>query len=90
MESGLGFRGSGQHFQEVPLRRHRDVFVRSGQSVQIAQPECLFAQVHRDLLHQIVRHGREPGTQPQLVDQVQRAGVHRVTAEVSQEVGVLL
>ena len=69
-EGGLGGRGTGQHLQEVPLGCHRDVFVRSRKSVEIAQAICLLPEVDGDLLDQVVGHGRELRAEPQFIQQI--------------------
>jgi hypothetical protein len=63
--------------------------VRAGDSMQIdVHGHAL--NLHADGLDHAVREFLEVLVQPQFVEQAQRAGVHGVTAEVAEEVGVLL
>jgi hypothetical protein len=81
----------GEQVEQVPLRRHRDVGVGDVQPAEV--PERHAAAVagrEDDLLDPGVRQPGELVGQAQLVEQLQRGGVHGVAAEVAEEVGVLL
>ena len=89
-ERGLSRRGVRQQLEEVPLRDQGDVLVRPRQPAQVGDGEQRAADVHLAALDPPLRQRGEPLPQPELVQQGQRGGVHRVAAEVAQEVGVLL
>ena len=73
---------SGQQLEEIPLRHQRDVFVTAGKPPQ-DDVDRLALHLHADVLDEPVRHLLEPRAQAELVEQLQRARVHGVTAEVT-------
>jgi hypothetical protein len=83
--------GLGEQVEKIPLWHHRDVRVRHLQPAHVGQlhhAPVVGGEPRRGEL--AVRHGGELLAQPQFVEQGQRRGVHRVAAEVPEEVGVLL
>ncbi len=78
-----------QEIEEVPLRHHRDK--RRGRVEMRQVPDRPFAPGHpqlscRDL---VVRSGEEALEHPELVENLHRRGVHRVSAKIAKEIGVL-
>jgi hypothetical protein len=76
--------------QEVPLRHEHDVLAAGRQVGEVDDLHRLAAYLRTEALHLAVRQGKELVKQPKLVHQLQRRRMHRVAAEVAQEVGVLL
>ncbi len=87
-ETGFGLGRGGHHFQKVPLRHQGDVLVLAGQVGEI-QVQRLATNRQLQGVDEAMRNLGEPGSQTQFVQQPQRAGVHGVAPEITQEVGVL-
>ena len=90
-EGRLVPRGFGEQVQQVPLGHHRDVGVTHPQPAEVGHDHTATGGDREgDLVQPALRKAREPLPQPQLVEQLKGRGVHRVTAEVAEEVAVLL
>jgi hypothetical protein len=81
--------GVDEHVEEVPLRYQGDVPVPARKAVE-PRGDAAAVEDELDPALDPVRQCGEPLTQPELVEQSERRGVHGVAAEVAQEVGVLL
>jgi hypothetical protein len=82
-------RRASQQVQEVPLRHHCHVVVRRWEGVKVTHGDRRAAgNGKNDVLQAALRQLAELPAQPELVNQPDRRGVHRVAAEVPQKVGV--
>ena len=82
--------GGRQQFEEIPLRHQGDVLVRARAAGVRSMSTGVSWICSGDAVDHPVRERRERRTEAEFVEQAQRARVHGVTAEVAQEVGVLL
>ena len=83
--------GLGQQVQQVPLGHHRDVGVTHPQPAEVGHDHAVTGvDGEGHLVQPALRKARELLPQSQLVQELQGRGVHRVTAEVAEEVAVLL
>src|SRR5207302_3161235 len=80
----------GEKGKEVPLRHHRDEATTSRQMAQIGHRDLALAELRRKSRDLLVRQPQQALEQPELVHHLQRRGVNRVAAEVTQKIGVLL
>jgi hypothetical protein len=79
-----------QEIEELPLRHHRDEAATRAQPPEIRHIRGLLSDLHVDVVGLVVRPLQEGFKQPQFVQHFQRGRVHRVAAEVAQEIRVLL
>ena len=75
--------------RKIPLRHQRDVFVCAGETTEV-EVDRHALHLHSDRVDEPMRKFGELLLQAELVEQPQRARVHRVAAEIAQEIGVLL
>ncbi len=87
-EGGFSLSRGGQQLEEIPLGHQGDVLVGAGQVFEV-EVDRLALHLHADGVDQAMRDLSELGSKTEFVKQTQGAGVHRVTAEVAQEVRVL-
>jgi hypothetical protein len=81
--------GADEHVEEVPLRHEGYVPVPTREATEL-RGDATTVEYELDPALDPVRQRGEPLAQPELVQQAERRGVHGVSAEVAQEVGVLL
>ena len=80
----------GEEIEEVPLRDKDDEAAARGEVGEIGEDDLVVADDSADLAHLGMRQLEERIEQAELVHDLQRRGMNGVTAEVAQEIGVLL
>jgi len=78
-----------QEIQKVPLRHQGDEFAGRGQAGEIADREMVVAKIQAGGSDRGIWQLEEVLQQPQLMHDLKGRGVHRVAAEIAQEVPVL-
>jgi len=90
LEAGILARLAAHEAEEVPLRHERHELAARRQDREIGPWRQLAQELEIDVVLARVRHREQPVQRAELVDQLERRGVHGVAAEVAKEVGVLL
>ena len=90
LEGGQLLRLADEEVEKLPLRHHGDEGVALGQAAEVAELDRLAAEDAAQRPQTLVRPLQEGFEQAELVHDAQRRRMHRVAAEVAQEVGVLL
>ncbi|GMA93937.1 hypothetical protein GCM10025881_07610 [Pseudolysinimonas kribbensis] len=80
----------GEEVEQIPLRHERDLAVRAPQTREVDRVQAGAVEHDVESRDAVVPDRLEPVADAELVDDVERRGVHGVAAEVAQEVGVLL
>ncbi len=80
----------GEEVQEIPLRDERDEGAADLQVAEVGDRHHGVADLAAELAEFLVREPQELVEQPELVQHLERRRMDRVTAEVPQEVRVLL
>ena len=79
-----------EEIEEVPLRHQRDERAAHRQVAEVGDLQPLAAHDPGQLADLLVGQGEELVEQPELVHDLERGGMDRVSPKVAQEVGVLL
>src|SRR5665213_1417316 len=90
METRITFGPFGEEIQEIPLRHQRDELALRRQMAEVDHRNALGAHLECEPRHLVVRNLQKFVEQAELVHQLEGRGVHGVTAEVAEEVLVLL
>src|SRR5215213_9018163 len=81
--------GVGDHIEEVPLRYQSNVLMTARQPPQVGDAVGAGIELDTEFLDPARRESRELLSQPQLVQQGEGRGVHRVAAKVTEKVRML-
>ena len=79
-----------EEVEKVPLRHQRDEAAMRGHMAEVGDLDVDAADHTGQLAELLVRALQEVFEQAELVDHLERRGMHRVAAEIAQEVAVLL
>ena len=89
IEIGILLRLVGDEIHEVSLRHQGDELAHRGQAGEITDGEMLVAEIQGHMPDLGMRQLQEALQQSQLMHDLLGGGVHRVAAEIAQEIGML-
>ena len=88
VERGIALRSLGDEIEEVPLRHERDELAMSREVSEVGDGHFDVPDVAAQLSSFLVRPFEEFVKEPKLVQDFQRGGMNRITAEIPQEVSM--
>jgi hypothetical protein len=89
LEARIAFALVGKKLKKVPLREEGDEAAAGGKVGKIGQDDFLITDDPTSLAHLLVRQLEKRIQQAKLVHDLERRGMDRVTAEITQEIRVL-